>query len=192
MFRCAQHDKVEYMNLILLPGNSRKSNEQWIKDVAEAVKDSFTSNYIHTYQHWQEEEGGIDYDMELTSLVEEVKKFDTYAIFAKSAGAILAMIGIDKGLLHPQKCIFTGTAIAFAQSLRIDIEAILQRYQVPTLFIQKTDDPAYPFLDLKDILIKSKTKNYELLEIPGYDHDYNDIAQLKELIVNFLLPPSSS
>ena len=47
MFRCAQHDKVEYMNLILLPGNSRKSNEQWIKDVAEAVKDSFTSNYSY-------------------------------------------------------------------------------------------------------------------------------------------------
>lgn len=172
------------MNLVLLPGNSKAANEKWIKDVAESVKDSFDSTYIHTYQHWFLG-GSIDLENELKRLSESIKNLDDYVVFAKSAGAILTYMAVERDILHPKKCIFIGTAIAFAKSLSLSPENLVQKFSIPTLYIQKTADPAYSFNDLKSFLMDMKAKNYELIELPGSDHDYNDINKLRDLIVGF-------
>lgn len=175
------------MDLILLPGNN-KSNGPWIEEVAANLSDIFEKINIQYYEHWQHENGSIDIELETNRFVDKLKEIDTtdYMIFAKSAGCILTLKAIYEEKALPMACFFTGFAYSFAKKNNWDIDAWLDGYDVPTLFIEKEFDPAISYEDLKKLLEERNATNYSLQKIPGNDHHYGDVLMLHEYIQNFL------
>lgn len=171
------------MNLILLPGNN-KSNKEWIQKIEVELKDLFDSTLIQYYDHWKDNKPIIDLDLELNELVKNNNAVDV--VFAKSAGILLALKAIKNHLIKPKKCIFVGFPINWARINNFDIDIWLENYQIPTMFIQNSEDPAFSFKDLREFLYKKALKNYDIVELPGNSHDYNDISKLRKLIVTFL------
>ena len=49
--------------------------------------------------------------------------------------------------------------------------------------MQKTEDPAMHVSPLKILLRELQGNNYILKEIPGNDHHYENIKQIKEMIL---------
>ena len=88
--------------------------------------------------------------------------------------------------IKPTACIFAGTAVGWAQATQENFDSWLQDYSVPTLFIQKTSDPAIAAEDLNELLTDSNAQNYKLLEIPGDNHDYEDINLLVNSSLEFM------
>jgi hypothetical protein len=175
-----------FMNLILLPGND-KSNKEWIDSVDAELSPYFDRTAIHYYDHWwSSDDGEIDLEVELDKLAATVEQFDSYVIFAKSAGVLLALYGIYEGVLAPEVCIFVGSAIPWGYERGFDLNNWLINYSVPTLFIQKTLDPALSFVDLSTLIVDKNMSGYLLKEISGDDHVYEDIAQLKQLVEGFV------
>lgn len=173
------------MDLVLLPGNSIL-NKEWIEDVKVALEPNFKTSYILYYDHWKTSDELIDLDRELGELVKITKGLDNYIIFAKSAGCLLTLKGVYQGQIYPEKCIFTGTAILWGQEHGFDGEKWLKEYSIPTLFIQKTNDPVIAASDLYKLLKELDIPNYQFQEISGNDHNYENIPQLKEFITEFI------
>jgi hypothetical protein len=165
------------MNLLLLPGNS-KQNKVWIDGVESELKSSFDNTMVHYYDHWWSEDPDaiIDMEIELNRLDSTTESFGKYALFAKSAGALLALYGIYEGTLTPEVCVFVGTAINWGRKEGFEVDDWLANYSIPTLFIQKSFDPAISARGLSDLLQDREVQNYSLLEIPGDDHTYSDIV----------------
>ncbi len=174
------------MNLILLPGND-KSNKAWIDSIDTVFSPSFKQTAIHYYDHWWSSDAGeIDLEVELDKLAATVEQFDTYVVFAKSAGVLLALYGIYEGVLDPEVCIFVGSAVNWGYERGYDLDNWLINYSVPTLFIQKSQDPAISAPDLKNLLMDKNVQRYSLQEIEGNDHYYDDIDQLRQLMEGFV------
>lgn len=173
------------MNLILLAGNSI-SNKEWIEEVESSLKPLFTTTKIHYYKHWSTGDELIDFDKELELLSEGTKDFNQYVIFAKSVGTLLTLKGVKENKLQPIKCIFVGTAINWGRERNFTVDKWLGNYSIPTLFIEKTNDPACSFKDLVELLKDKSVKNSALKEIPGSDHHYEDIELLKTETKRFI------
>lgn len=174
------------MHLILLPGNS-PFNKEWIDEVKRTLKDLFDSAHIQYYDHWDNSSDQIiDIDKELSKLMKHAKDYDEYCIFAKSAGTIITLKGIKEKKIAPQECYFTGMPLVFTCRNNLLIEDLIANYSTPTLFIQKTKDPAASFADIKKLLEENNVQNYKTKGIPGNSHHYADVEQLKDLIKEFL------
>jgi len=173
------------MKLILLAGNS-SSNKTWIEKVENILKPFFEETRIQYYKHWSSGAELIDFDDELLALQNLVSDFSEYIIFAKSAGALLALKGVKEGAIKPSKCIFAGTAINWGKANNFDVDAWLNKYSVPTLFIQKTSDPTCSYQELEMILKDRNITNFNIKEITGDDHSYDDMEMLKEEVASFI------
>lgn len=173
------------MDLVLLPGNSI-SNREWIEEVKTALEPNFNTSQIIYYDHWRTGDELIDLDREVDKLVKITKGLDNYIIFAKSAGCLLTLKGVYQGKINPEKCIFIGTPILWGPEHGFNGEKWLKEYKVPTLFIQKSNDPVITASDLHRLLNRLDIPNYQFQEISGDDHNYENIAQLKEFILNLL------
>ena len=171
------------MNLILLPGNGL-SNKSWILDVAKCMEDLFDKTYVQSYEHWKtgSTSENIDMTQEEEKLTDLLKDMQEYSIFAKSAGAILTMKAIFDKKIHPSYCIFTGFAYNFAKRNNFDIDLWLKDFNIPTLLIQKSFDPEFSFLELKDFWQQQNAQNYSLIEIEGSNHEYEDMVQLHNMV----------
>lgn len=172
------------MKLLLLAGNSA-DNRRWIEEVERVLAPHFERTHIHQYRHWSTGDELIDLEFELSELVRTVGDLDGWAVFAKSAGAILILRGCFEGRIRPSACVFAGAAIRWAQAQSMDVLAWLSEYRVPTLFIQKTSDPAISYADLADILRESVSA--EVKEIPGDTHSYDDFHMLEEEVAGFVI-----
>lgn len=174
------------MHLILLPGNG-KYNKEWIDQVRENFQDLFTSTHVLYYDHWFTDEGkNIDLAVEQKKLIEVVQDLDEYVIFAKSMGTVLTIKSIHEKYIEPKKCIFAGHPVNWAKYRDYYVDEWIEGYSTPTLFVQKTTDPVMSYQELKDLLIKHRVQNYELIEVEGNDHEYEDIEALRRMVINFL------
>jgi predicted alpha/beta hydrolase family esterase len=167
--------------IILLPGNS-KSNRDWILEVREKLKSFFDKSSIFEYAHWETGNEIIDMDYETERLSKYLGDKKDYVIFAKSAGVALALKCIAEKKISPLGCMFLGTPVNWCRKNDIQLEINLENFDVPTIFIQKRNDPAFSSEDLKSLLINKNVKNYKLLEIPGEDHHYENLDQIEKLM----------
>lgn len=171
-------------HLILLGGN-HVGNKKWVESVERLLKPHFSSTNILYYRHWTTGAEWIDIDYELEQLVNLVKKRKSYIILSRSAGTILTLKGIFEKRIHPKNCIYIAIAIKWAQNYNVPVKKWLSHYSIPSLLIQKSHDPAISFKDLQQFLIDNKAKNYQLIEIPGDDHYYGNIEEIKNLVLNY-------
>lgn len=172
------------MNFILLPGNS---NQSWIEDVKNILSPAFPNDAFTVQQYHHHDLGlkMIDLDHEEVILSNTATILDDVIIFAKSAGSILTIRSVANGTIHPKKCIFLGLPVLWAQKNNIPLLESLSAYNSETLFIQQTEDPFCSARELKQLL-KDSGKNFQVIEIPGNDHQYDDLELIKKLVVDFV------
>ena len=174
------------MDLLLLAGNSIH-NKEWIHTVKKILSPLFKKSLVHEYAHWQNGELDIDLEAELKSLDLELKSSDSYYIFAKSVGSILTLKGMDSGQLKPLKVVIAGLPLGLIKESVVFFNKWLENNKVPLLIIQNTNDPLGSFLEVKKYLQELNLGfEYEIIEVPGDDHSYNDLVKLKELVSNFI------
>lgn len=172
------------MKLVILPGNS-KSNREWANIAESAFSDSFSEIYKQSYSHWDTDQETLDFDIELEKLEKGIKNQECL-IFAKSAGAMLAVYGVYKKRINPKKCVFVGLPANWAKDKNFELDEWLQEYRVPTVIIQNSSDPITPYDDLLKSITGLNKTNFKLIEIEGDNHKYEDFELIKDKIDNFL------
>lgn len=169
-------------NLVVLGGNSQ-TNLEWVEKVKEKLYLDFKGVYVHYYRHWSLAEPLIDLNFELEELANKISGLEPYVIFAKSAGALLALNGAVLGKIHPVACVFVGFPPDFGERLGLEMKWLLKNYFVPTFFMQKTDDPAMGAKELKLYLEDNCRSVCRMEEIPGSNHRYDDWEGIRKTLL---------
>ena len=172
------------MDLLLFSGNSLL-HKRWIEEVEKTLKPLFDKTYIHYYKHWEDKSPVIYLDYELEEVSKVLSGYKDYAVFGKSAGTLLALKGINDGILKPEKCIFVGLPVEWGKFYGFEVDEWVLGYSLPTLFIQKSQDPVLYYDDLVRYLEEQNVSNHKTVEVPGFDHFYEDLDHLRELTEEF-------
>lgn len=156
------------MRLFILGGTSQ-NNQSWVEELARRFGQLGYEATAQQYHHWHQENGEINFDVELSSLITVIPPDQPYVIFAKSAGTLLTMRGVAEGKLQPAACVFVGTAVPWGVARQLPVADWVAAYTVPTLFIQHTTDPVESFTELQK-RFSSYPGQYQ--ELPGDSHHY--------------------
>ena len=173
------------MNLIILPGNNWR-NQEWTEEVERVLREDFVLTWILKYNNWESHTVVLDPEKECQKLIEKANEFGEYSIFAKSVGTLLCMKAVNEGKLHPAKCMFVGTAIKWGREQGWSVDEWVKGFSVPTLYVQKTDDPIMGFEDLRLALEKLGVMNCKLVEISGSSHHYEKVYELKRMLKEWM------
>ncbi len=165
------------MDLIILPGNS-VSNRAWAEAVANQVKGMFETIRVVYYKHWEMGEKTIDFDIEDKELIKVTQGLSEYVIFAKSAGTILSLRGINEGILKPVKNVFCGFPLKFGRSLNQNVDEWLPKLRIPTVVIQNTEDPVMTYKEMSEYM-ESVNQKIRAVETGGNTHDYENYEVIK-------------
>jgi len=166
-------------NLILLGGNSY-DNFSWLKEIGTNLSNKYCV-YVHKYTHWKNG-GNIDFNIELNILKKYVTNLKDYAIVAKSAGGLLALMGYKQGVFKDAvKIIVIGTPIEWAKERNIDYESLVMDDD-KIRYIQATDDPKGKYSEL----VKIVGNNIQIKEYPSDNHHYGEIGIICQDIKSFL------
>ncbi len=176
------------MNLILLGGNNI-GNKKWIHGMENLFKPYFATHTLN-YKHWETGDEWVNPDREMKRLAEISEKMGDYIIFSRSAGTMITLMGISKGLINPNRCIFVGISIKWSEYFDPDYDKWLKNFTTPSLIIQKSKDPAISTEKLQSFLAEKNFANYKLKELPGEDHYYGNIEELRDLTIDFCKPKS--
>ena len=172
---------MDQKKLLILSGNS-KANILWLKNMRK--------NYIRdyevldiSYEHWKKE-GSIDFDIELNNLERITKDIKDYYIVAKSAGSILALMGITQQIINPKCLVILGLPLKYIQERNISTKDLINRANNKTkiFVIQQKNDPMGSFEEVKEEL----PVNIKILEIPGDDHVYENMDGIKLFVDKFI------
>jgi hypothetical protein len=170
------------MDALFLSGESLH-NKEWIEQVEQQLRPLFKNTIVHHYRHW-EQGGPIDFNHELTMVIDESGKLGGYIIFAKSVGSVLSMIGISRGALDPKYCVFVGVPLPLAKRTDDVLAAWARNYHGPSLFIQNDHDPITSSKELGDYLRLLDLQDSRLESLPGDSHNYPDMAKLHALVAD--------
>jgi hypothetical protein len=172
------------MNLLLLGGEG-PHNKPWIHQVKTELAPLFDACMVHEYEHWDGPSKSIDLTKELARLGEKIDALGEYSIFAKSAGAVLALKGIAQGTLSPHACLFAGLPLGMLRSEHIDAGILFRSCEMPISLLQNDHDPVGSYANVKAYLLDAGTR-VTLFEGIGNTHNYTDFTQLKELATRLI------
>lgn len=176
MFRSSIKD----MNVLILGGIS-PHNQPWVHEVERALSPLADTVVVHEYAHWSQPEGTeMDIDYELRAAAEKAKSLREYAIFAKSVGTVLTLRGVASGLLAPKTCLFTGLPLKLIEREFPEMPAWISANKAPVLLMQNSQDTAGSFADVQTYL-KAINADWELVELPGDSHSYEDLGTIRKL-----------
>lgn len=171
------------MNIILLGGNN-VGNRKWINGMENLLKPHFKTHTLQ-YKHWETGDEWINPEQELKRLADLAGRLKDYTIFARSAGTMITLMGKWKRFINPRQCVFVGMSIKWSAYFDPDYDRWLKNFTTPSLVIQKSHDPAISSDKLRTFLNTRHFSDYQLKEIPGDDHYYGNIEQLRDLTIDF-------
>jgi hypothetical protein len=129
----------------------------------------------------------IDLEVEVKRLKEEAEALsEDYLIFAKSAGTVATVKAISEGKVKPTKCVFVGSPWGDFANKEGEFNTALSKFSVPTLFIQQTEDMFFKYAELEKTLKENSLSDYELIEIPGNNHAYDNYDEIKKWMKEFI------
>jgi hypothetical protein len=173
------------MDLIILPGNSKQYNEQWLYDSEKKYAPVFDSTTTHIFKHWETGEQMVNLETEVAKLQQEVQSKENYVIYAKSIGTVVTIKAVAEGKISPKSCIFVGCPFSEMGEYK-NFSNWVKNFNMHTLFIQQTDDPFFKYSELEKFIDENDIQNYELVEIEGNNHAYDNYDYIRQLIVEFL------
>ncbi len=163
------------MKLIALPGRDQ-ATEPWLAEIIRLVATSGdTVDQLH-YRHW-DEPGEPDVVHEASRIADS----QCDLVIAKSLGTLIALTAFQQSRFRPDRAVFIGIPFKHYSAEHLQL---LREFAVatPALFIQQTADITGRF----DALNASYADIAEIVEVPGNDHFYGDVEQLKKLISTWL------
>lgn len=170
------------MNVILLPGNSRR-NKTWIDTVANNIRDIFDKVVIQEYSHWDSGNQFIDFDTEIEKLVQYAQGNEPFVIFAKSAGAVLALRAIEKKKIEPKALVISGLPLDLIKDNHIPVDHWLHSVSIPITIIQNDQDPVGSYEQLSEFIRPLNNTNIAIVSYPGSTHDYNDLDHIQGILL---------
>lgn len=146
-----------------------------MRALLDAIELQQSERIIQRYQCWSIPGTSLDLETEAAIAV----RTDPDIVIAKSIGTRVAMNAFKKDLLSAKAYIFLGIPLRGCTN---DETSALQKLctTIPTLLIQQTNDPAGSFSALASLFPVSPT--CKTSEVPGNDHRYGNIEQLKQII----------
>lgn len=130
---------------------------------------------IQRYQCWAVSGSGLNIEMEAGIAA----KTRPDIVIAKSIGTRVAIYAFTKNLLSANACIFLGIPVRACS--KEEISALQKLCTImPTLLIQQTSDPTGNYSVITSMMPASTTCYAS--EVPGNDHRYSNINQLKQII----------
>lgn len=172
------------MKLVIFPGNS-EANKAWADGAHEAFASEFMNRYKHYYSHWESGEPIINFDTELEKLANQVEPNEECVVLAKSAGIILALMAISKGILRATKCVFVGLPLKMVREENLRLDQLLATHNLPTIIIQNSGDPVAAFEEVKSYIAQTGKPNFTVLATPASDHKYLNFDLIKQKISGF-------
>jgi alpha-beta hydrolase superfamily lysophospholipase len=167
------------MNLIILGGYSNY-NKEWVENIQKTLGDLFESVDILYYENWQDYKEDADIRPEVEHLKKLAQGKESLVVLGKSVGVALTLQAIHSGYIKPEKCIFLGMAYKWSIENGWDMDVLLKDFDIPTLFFQQTDDYTTSFSAVKEVLEKSGVKNFNMVELSGEDHKYNNMQEIRK------------
>ncbi len=162
------------MKILGLPGINPLT-EQWMKKLFSSIELDQADVAIQQYQCWTNPGAKLNLERE----AKIVAKSKPDIVIAKSIGTRVALFTFTKGLTSSNACIFIGTPVRGYSNDELS-ELIKLCAFLPMLFIQQTDDPTGSYSLLASSIPDSTL--CKMCEVPGSDHFYGNIDQLKEII----------
>ncbi|MAG45711.1 MAG: hypothetical protein CMH63_02995 [Nanoarchaeota archaeon] len=159
------------MKVIAIPGNSKKSNEEWVVDLREGLVSCFENVEAIHYDHWKSN-GEMDFEDEKEKVRRILENFGgDYVVIAKSIGIVVAMKLIKERKATPKYCIFAGCPIDEEGDVT-ELERNLEGYSIPTSFIQNSDERFIKPEQLEKKLEELGVKNFRVISGKGEEHAY--------------------
>lgn len=162
--------------IIIIGGNSSK-NKLWVDRTTRAYSGTYDVVPFY-FRHWETDGEDIDFTEELRRLSSVLDQLDEYIIIAKSAGALLALMGMSSNRLSPLAFVAYGVPIEYARYRRIDTRKlyISIHEQCPVLVLQQVQDPQGSAAALKRLL----PPWVPVISISGDDHAYDNVVHIKK------------
>jgi hypothetical protein len=108
-------------------------------------------------------------------------------VIAKSAGVILALHAIERGIIHPNKIVLIGVPHKWAIDRNHNVLSLMKILKFETLIIQQDEDYMISYDELMSSLNDAELKGYKTLKINGNDHAYLNLEDYVDSIVSFLI-----
>ena len=110
-------------NDIIILGGNTSNNIKWLRQMVNVYKKNYNVFSLF-FDNW-EDNSMIDFEKEGKKLRQLCKGKKNYVIIAKSAGAVLAAIEIEKNNITPSIFVVLGLPLKFTFENRIKIKEIL-------------------------------------------------------------------
>jgi hypothetical protein len=169
--------------VVVLGGNSVK-NREWVAETSRRMEHDYPV-VAFAYEHWNSPKDGeeIHFENELVRLNETLKEYDTYSIVAKSAGFLLALMAVSRGIINPVFITGFGLPLRYAEGRNLDVVKILESIatKCSVLCIQSKEDPQGKAIEVEGAVPSS----FVVHEVEGDSHDYVDYDVQYELYSAF-------
>ena len=165
------------MKFLGLPG-IRPATKKWLQDLIVALGEDYRDSKILEYRHWSDN-SNVDIGYEASYL----ENVSVDLVIAKSLGTAVATQAFDSFNFRPKYAVLIGSPLKRHSQ---DNYSLLNKFvdSVPTLFIQQTADIVGSYGELKEVV--RKLQNARIKEVPGDDHVYDNIDELRSIIQSAL------
>ena len=169
-------------NDIIILGGNTSNNIKWLRQMVNVYKKNYNVFSLF-FDNW-EDNSMIDFEKEEKKLRQLCKGKKNYVIIAKSAGAVLAAIEIEKNNITPRIFVVLGLPLKFTFENRIKIKEILNNInnRCKILIIQQKFDPQGSVKEVFDLL----GKNIRIKPINGNKHTYANFLLIKKEVDLFI------
>lgn len=168
-------------DIIILGGNT-SNNVKWLKQMTDVYKKDYNV-FSLPFDNWKDN-SMIDLKKEGKKLIQLCDKKKNYIIIAKSAGAVLAAMEIEKENIVPNIFIVLGLPLKFSFKNHIDIKRIFNKInsRCKILIIQQKFDPQGSVKEVFDML----EETILIKPINGNKHIYANFVSIKKEVDSFI------
>jgi len=165
-------------DIVILGGNSKK-NIEWLNKMSDAYSLSYKV-YSIFYESWRQEEKDIDINEELIKLKKYDKEHKDYIVVAKSMGTIITLLAIKNKIINPKLIILEGIPVKYIEDRNYDLHDLFieANNKTKVYVIQQKND----YQCSSEKLIKEIPYFIPIITVPGKDHGYNDINDIKIIV----------
>lgn len=157
------------MNILFLPGMAQKT-EVWAEKLMKELALENCQLTIQRYDHWDSEGDGC---MRLEGEIEKMQAAKVDLLLAKSIGAVVALMAVNRQVIKPSKVVLIGTPVLSCAEENIDLRSLAGNLAIPALYIQQKDDVVGSSGRLCTEVGKAPLAT--VVEIPGNNHQYKDL-----------------
>jgi hypothetical protein len=162
------------MKILGLPGRD-EATVAWLQSILEGLYPPPADYAVQRYGCWS---GEADFDLDLE--VERASSADVGLAVAKSMGTRVAIHAAQRDTLLAERYVLIGVPLKAYQQGELELlNALCERR--PVLLIQQTDDFLGGCQELRRAVVDQD--NVNIVEVPGSDHVYSDVATLRSHIL---------